>query len=142
MLIKSNLNIKLGDKKKGRKPAKEEVHLQFREVILQHTLWVGDLILKFNCIGLEHIGIQRSLICVLKCSKFSECFQILHWIIFFFSTVVLLCCFMKCRVPRTKQEIEADFKRKEITRRFRFLLDRVQVEDTSLRTGMLFKYLM
>ncbi|GFT94169.1 uncharacterized protein NPIL_476391 [Nephila pilipes] len=52
------------------------------------------------------------------------------------TVVVLLCCFMKCRVPRTKQEIEADFKRKEITRRFRFLLDRVQIEDTSLRTAI------
>ncbi|XP_042898585.1 uncharacterized protein DDB_G0280579-like [Parasteatoda tepidariorum] len=50
--------------------------------------------------------------------------------------IVILCCFMKCRVPRTKQEIEADFKRREITRRFRFLLDRVQIEDNSLRTAI------
>lgn len=34
-------------------------------------------------------------------------------------TVVLLCCCVNFRIPRTKQEIEADYIRKQIARKFR-----------------------
>ncbi|KAF6210473.1 hypothetical protein GE061_013579 [Apolygus lucorum] len=36
----------------------------------------------------------------------------------FCSVVVCLCCCIKFRIPRTKQEIEADYIRKKITRKF------------------------
>lgn len=49
---------------------------------------------------------------------------------------VLACCIMKCRIPRTKQEIEADYKRRLLTRRFRSMLNKVQVDNTNLRTAL------
>ncbi|XP_030746609.1 uncharacterized protein LOC115875324 [Sitophilus oryzae] len=47
------------------------------------------------------------------------------WHIMFFCVcafgvlVVLICCCVRIRIPRTKQEIEADYKRKKITTKFR-----------------------
>ncbi|XP_055600905.1 uncharacterized protein LOC129749835 [Uranotaenia lowii] len=37
--------------------------------------------------------------------------------------VVMLCCCIRFRVPRTKQDIEADYRRKSLTRKFRERLD-------------------
>ena len=42
------------------------------------------------------------------------------------SQVILLCCCLRIRIPRTKQEIEADFKRKQIAKRFRHELKRIR----------------
>ncbi|XP_076064421.1 uncharacterized protein LOC143038773 [Oratosquilla oratoria] len=39
------------------------------------------------------------------------------------AVVVLFCCACRCRVPRTKQEIEADHIRRKISRKFRKQLD-------------------
>ncbi|CAH1154444.1 unnamed protein product [Phaedon cochleariae] len=50
-------------------------------------------------------------------------FRIWHYIFFCFSAftviVVLTCCCIKIRVPRTKQEIEADYCRKKLAEKFR-----------------------
>ncbi|OQR79173.1 hypothetical protein BIW11_05923 [Tropilaelaps mercedesae] len=43
--------------------------------------------------------------------------------------IVVMCCFMKCRVPRTKQEIEADCHRRELTLQFRKQLNRITMDD-------------
>ena len=34
-------------------------------------------------------------------------------------SVVLLCCCFRFRIPRTKQEIEADYNRRKIVKKFR-----------------------
>ncbi|XP_054165824.1 DNA ligase 1-like, partial [Oppia nitens] len=43
--------------------------------------------------------------------------------------VIVLCCLFRCRIPRTKQEIEADFVRRRITKVFRTHLNKIKVED-------------
>lgn len=43
--------------------------------------------------------------------------------------IVVMCCFMKCRVPRTKQEIEADCHRRELTLQFRKQLNKIAMDD-------------
>lgn len=40
--------------------------------------------------------------------------------------VILLCCCVRFRIPRTKQEIEADYVRKQITRHFQKYLKTIQ----------------
>ncbi|XP_058820700.1 transmembrane inner ear expressed protein [Topomyia yanbarensis] len=37
--------------------------------------------------------------------------------------VIMFCCCIRFRIPRTKQEIEADYHRKKLTRKFRERLD-------------------
>ncbi|XP_053675496.1 transmembrane inner ear expressed protein [Anopheles nili] len=37
--------------------------------------------------------------------------------------VIMLCCCFRFRIPRTKQDIEADYHRKKLTRKFRERLD-------------------
>ncbi|EEC04649.1 hypothetical protein IscW_ISCW016944 [Ixodes scapularis] len=53
-----------------------------------------------------------------------------------FVPVVVMCCFMKCRIPRTKQEIEADFHRKKLTQVFRKHLNKVPVEDVGFKLAL------
>ncbi|XP_063238341.1 uncharacterized protein LOC134539920 [Bacillus rossius redtenbacheri] len=43
--------------------------------------------------------------------------------------VVLLCCCLRFRIPRTKQEIEADYVRKKIARRFQKQLQSIANSD-------------
>ena len=38
----------------------------------------------------------------------------------------MLCCCLRIRIPRTKQEIEADFRRKQLAKRFRQELKRIR----------------
>ncbi|XP_074030630.1 uncharacterized protein isoform X2 [Leptinotarsa decemlineata] len=45
------------------------------------------------------------------------------------SEVVLVCCCVKIRVPRTKQEIEADYCRKKLAEKFRVRLKLIQNQD-------------
>lgn len=47
----------------------------------------------------------------------------------YFFTVILICCCVKIRIPRTKQEIEADYQRKLIARKFRQRLTLIQNQD-------------
>ncbi|KAG5875910.1 hypothetical protein JTB14_028673 [Gonioctena quinquepunctata] len=60
-------------------------------------------------------------------------FRIWHYIFFCFSAftiiVVLVCCCVKLRVPRTKQEIEADYCRKKLAEKFRVRLKSIQNQD-------------
>ncbi|KAK4874100.1 hypothetical protein RN001_013460 [Aquatica leii] len=60
-------------------------------------------------------------------------FRIWHLIFFCFSglviLVILICCCFKVRVPRTKQEIEADYQRKKITTKFREKLKLIQNQE-------------
>lgn len=47
----------------------------------------------------------------------------------FLNVAVLICCCVKIRVPRTKQEIEADYQRKKITSKFTERLKHIQNQD-------------
>lgn len=54
------------------------------------------------------------------------------------SIVVGLCCCIRFRVPRTKQEIEADYIRKKITKSFRQELAKIsntEMDDMDLKKG-------
>ncbi|XP_071649564.1 uncharacterized protein [Temnothorax longispinosus] len=54
------------------------------------------------------------------------------------SIVVGLCCCIRFRVPRTKQEIEADYIRKKITKSFRNELSKIsntEMDDMDLQKG-------
>ncbi|XP_064455984.1 uncharacterized protein LOC135366922 [Ornithodoros turicata] len=50
--------------------------------------------------------------------------------------VVVLCCIMKCRIPRTKQEIEADFHRKKLTQVFRKQLNKIPADDLTFNAAL------
>ncbi|XP_050304802.1 transmembrane inner ear expressed protein [Anthonomus grandis grandis] len=60
-------------------------------------------------------------------------FRIWHLMFFalcaFGMFVILICCCIRIRVPRTKQEIEADFKRKKIATKFRKRLKIISNQD-------------
>ncbi|XP_050082987.1 transmembrane inner ear expressed protein [Anopheles aquasalis] len=43
--------------------------------------------------------------------------------------VIMLCCCIRFRIPRTKQDIEADYHRKKLTRKFRERLDGMNNAD-------------
>jgi hypothetical protein len=49
---------------------------------------------------------------------------------------IVVCCVMRCRIPRTKQEIEADTVRKNVTKQFRDHLDKLPIEDMELIKGL------
>ncbi|XP_047521470.1 uncharacterized protein LOC125060575 [Pieris napi] len=42
------------------------------------------------------------------------------------TSIVMVCCCFRFRIPRTKQQIEADYKRRRITRKFRQQLETIQ----------------
>lgn len=48
---------------------------------------------------------------------------------------IVFCCLMRCRVPRTKQEIEADGVRKKVTKQFRAHLNKIPIEGMELIKG-------
>ncbi|XP_076348379.1 uncharacterized protein LOC143246021 [Tachypleus tridentatus] len=52
----------------------------------------------------------------------------------FIVLVVLLCCVVKIRIPRTKQEIEIDYQRKWLTRNFRAHLDMLSMGEVNFVT--------
>lgn len=43
--------------------------------------------------------------------------------------MILICCCFKFRIPRTKQEIEADYQRKKLAAKFRERLKLIQNQD-------------
>jgi len=54
------------------------------------------------------------------------------------SIVIGLCCCIRFRVPRTKQQIEADYIRKKITRSFRNELSKIsntEMDEMDLQKG-------
>ena len=59
---------------------------------------------------------------------------------FIYDTVIVLCCCVRIRIPRTKQEIEADFRRKQLSKRFKQELKRIrnsELDVMDLRRGSL-----
>lgn len=57
---------------------------------------------------------------------------------FFIILVILICCCVKIRIPRTKQEIEADYQRKKIARKFReklTLIENQAIDNMDLKSG-------
>lgn len=50
-------------------------------------------------------------------------------IAFLITLVVVYCCFHRCRIPRTKQEIEADSWRSSLTKKFRNYLQELPIES-------------
>lgn len=46
--------------------------------------------------------------------------------------IIVLCCIFRCRIPRTKQEIEADCARKKVTKQFSSHLLRIPVDRMEL----------
>lgn len=51
-------------------------------------------------------------------------------------SVVVYCCFHKCRIPRTKQEIEADLMRSDMTNKFRDHLQNLPPETATFIEGL------
>lgn len=52
--------------------------------------------------------------------------------------IIALCCCIRFRVPRTKQQIEADYIRKKITRSFRkelTTIDNEEMDEMDLKRG-------
>lgn len=49
--------------------------------------------------------------------------------IFHVHLVIMVCCCIRFRIPRTKQEIEADYQRKQITKKFREKLQQIKNSD-------------
>ena len=55
-----------------------------------------------------------------------------------FVSVMFVCCCVRFRIPRTKQQIEADYVRKQITRKFQKQLRRIQnadMDEMDLKSG-------
>jgi len=54
------------------------------------------------------------------------------------AAVIMVCCCIRFRIPRTKQEIEADYQRKQITKKFREKLQQIknsEMDDMDLQKG-------
>ncbi|XP_068140993.1 transmembrane inner ear expressed protein isoform X1 [Drosophila tropicalis] len=50
--------------------------------------------------------------------------------------MIMVCCCIRFRIPRTKQEIEADYQRKQITKKFREKLQLIknsEMDDMDLQ---------
>lgn len=59
----------------------------------------------------------------------------------FLSVVIMICCCFRIRIPRTKQEIEADFQRRKIAKNFRQKLAKIknsEMDDMDLKRGKVF----
>lgn len=59
--------------------------------------------------------------------------------------VVMLCCCIRFRIPRTKQEIEADYVRKKLTKKFQKQLKAInnsEMDDMDLKRGTRFDSLI
>ncbi|XP_055545343.1 transmembrane inner ear expressed protein [Wyeomyia smithii] len=53
--------------------------------------------------------------------------------------IIMFCCCIRFRIPRTKQEIEADYRRKKLTRKFRERLDclnNTEIDDMDLMKAL------
>ncbi|KRG03517.1 transmembrane inner ear expressed protein isoform X2 [Drosophila hydei] len=55
------------------------------------------------------------------------------------SIMIMVCCCIRFRIPRTKQEIEADYQRKQITKKFREKLQQIknsEMDDMDLQKAL------
>lgn len=51
--------------------------------------------------------------------------------------IIVICCIFRCRIPRTRQEIEADIVRTRVCVQFRKHLDKLPIDDMKLLNGKL-----
>lgn len=61
-------------------------------------------------------------------------------LVLIYNAVVMVCCCFRFRIPRTKQQIEADYQRRKITCKFRRQLETIQdakMDAMSLKDGNL-----
>ena len=61
----------------------------------------------------------------------------------FLIQVIVMCCCFRIRIPRTKQEIDADFRRKQLAKRFRQELKRIrnsELDVMDLKRGSIILY--
>ncbi|XP_055386328.1 uncharacterized protein LOC129615234 [Condylostylus longicornis] len=60
-------------------------------------------------------------------------FRVWHIMSFCFATllssIIIMCCCFRFRIPRTKQEIEADYQRKQLAKKFREKLSHIKNAD-------------
>uniref|UniRef100_A0A1I8PF60 Transmembrane inner ear expressed protein n=2 Tax=Stomoxys calcitrans TaxID=35570 RepID=A0A1I8PF60_STOCA len=59
------------------------------------------------------------------------------------SIIIMVCCCIRFRIPRTKQEIEADYQRKQITKKFREKLQQIknsEMDDMDLQKDISYTY--
>ncbi|XP_031779757.1 uncharacterized protein LOC103316697 [Nasonia vitripennis] len=57
------------------------------------------------------------------------------------AVTIMICCCIRFRIPRTKQEIEADYIRKKLTRSFRKELAKIndkEMDEMDLKIGNFF----
>ncbi|XP_070851566.1 transmembrane inner ear expressed protein isoform X2 [Drosophila suzukii] len=57
----------------------------------------------------------------------------------FLLIMIMVCCCIRFRIPRTKQEIEADYQRKQITKKFREKLQQIknsEMDDMDLQKAL------
>ena len=55
--------------------------------------------------------------------------------------VIVLCCIFRCRIPRTKTEIEANSRRKALLKNFNVKLQQIkaaELDDMDYRNGELY----
>lgn len=55
----------------------------------------------------------------------------------------MVCCCIRFRIPRTKQEIEADYQRKQITKKFHEKLQQIKnsdMDNMDLQKGIITHY--
>lgn len=58
---------------------------------------------------------------------------------FIYISVIALCCFFNCRIPRTKQEIDLEYEKKLLAKRMTKQLDRVPLGyNLKIMRGKLF----
>ncbi|KAI9578660.1 hypothetical protein GQX74_009234 [Glossina fuscipes] len=59
------------------------------------------------------------------------------------SIIIMVCCCIRFRIPRTKQEIEADYQRKQITKKFHEKLQQIKnsdMDNMDLQKGIIMHY--
>ncbi|KAG9509780.1 Chromodomain-helicase-DNA-binding protein 7, partial [Fragariocoptes setiger] len=67
-------------------------------------------------------------------------FKVWHIIFILIAVIVIMiivyCCFHRCRIPRTKQEIEADSMRSNLCKKFREYLQQLPVEQITFQEAL------
>lgn len=109
----------------------------------------------FVCVGLWHFSIlhhnntfsSTSMtfhFVLTKISQTNSKIVLNYWFSHLLFIVVMLCCCFRFRIPRTKQEIEADYQRRCIARNFRERLANIkncEMDNMNLQKGERFTIL-
>lgn len=95
----------------------------------------GDELWWFSCLAFDFLRFKR----IFKHKYIDKItFSKVHIIIFKYNAAIMLCCCFRFRIPRTKQEIEADFQRRKIAKKFRDRLANIrnsEMDDMDLQKG-------